>query len=95
LERSPLKTSRTRVIKARAARYGRRSSGIAIFPGSPEGSREVNRAHARICAIGERAVATLKAWKVLTKLRCCPHRANALVQAILVLRLVEVDRYSG
>jgi DDE superfamily endonuclease len=34
--------------------------------------KAVNRAHARIRAIGERANATLKDWKVLTKLRCCP-----------------------
>ncbi|MEV4064017.1 IS5/IS1182 family transposase, partial [Nonomuraea sp. NPDC050451] len=26
---------------------------------------------------------------------CCPHRATALVQAILVLQLVEEGRYSG
>ncbi|MFS1305387.1 transposase family protein [Streptosporangium longisporum] len=57
--------------------------------------RDVNRSHARIRAIGERAVATLKSWRVLTKLRCCPHRATALVQAILVLQLVEEGRYSG
>jgi DDE superfamily endonuclease len=44
--------------------------------------KAVNRAHARIRAIGERANATLKGWKVLTKLRCCPRRAAAIVQAI-------------
>ncbi|MEU4549054.1 IS5/IS1182 family transposase, partial [Nonomuraea dietziae] len=27
--------------------------------------------------------------------RCCPHRATALVQAILVLQLIEEGRYSG
>jgi hypothetical protein len=54
----------------------------------------VNRAHARIRAIGERANATLKGWKVLTKLRCCPRRATAIVQAILVLHGVEADRYA-
>jgi hypothetical protein len=59
------------------------------------GQRDVNRAHARIRAVGERAVATLKSWKVLTKLRCCPHRTTALVQAIVVLQLVEEGRYSG
>jgi hypothetical protein len=53
----------------------------------------VNRAHARIRAIGERANATLKDWKVLTKLRCCPRRATAIVKAILVLHHVEVNRY--
>jgi DDE superfamily endonuclease len=64
-------------------------------PWLSRGQRDVNRAHARIRAIGERAVATLKSWKVLSKLRCCPHRATALVQAILVLQLVEEGRDSG
>ena len=57
--------------------------------------RSVNRAHARIRARGERAVATLKTWKVLAQLRCCPHRTTPIVQAILVLQLIEEDRYSG
>jgi DDE superfamily endonuclease/Helix-turn-helix of DDE superfamily endonuclease len=34
--------------------------------------KDVNRAHARIRALGERAIATLKTWRILTKLRCCP-----------------------
>jgi hypothetical protein len=54
--------------------------------------KHVNRSHARIRALGERAVATLKTWKVLTKLRCCPRRATAIVQAILVLQLIDEDR---
>jgi hypothetical protein len=55
----------------------------------------VNKAHARIRARGERAIATLKTWKLLAKLRCCPRRATAIVQAILVLHRVETDRYAG
>jgi hypothetical protein len=51
--------------------------------------KAVNRSHARIRALGDRAVATLKTWKVLVKLRCCPRRATAIVQAILVLHRVE------
>ena len=51
--------------------------------------KAVNRAHARLRALGERAVATLKGWKILTKLRSCPRRATAIVQAILVLHTVE------
>ncbi|MFI7455339.1 IS5/IS1182 family transposase, partial [Nonomuraea sp. NPDC049714] len=27
--------------------------------------------------------------------RCCPHRATTIVQAILVLQLIEEGRYSG
>ncbi len=41
--------------------------------------KSVNRSHVRIRAIGERAAATLKAWKVLVRLRCCPRRAGAIV----------------
>jgi hypothetical protein len=57
--------------------------------------RAVNRGHARLRARGERAIAPLKTWKVLAKLRCCPRRATAIVQAILVLHHVETSRYSG
>jgi hypothetical protein len=42
--------------------------------------KKVNRSHAKIRAIGERANATLKGWKVLTRLRCSPHRATPIVQ---------------
>jgi hypothetical protein len=53
----------------------------------PTRMREVNAAHAKVRAIGERAVSTLKGWRLLTKLRCCPQRAAALVAAILTLHL--------
>ena len=29
--------------------------------------------------------AQLKSWKVLRKIRCCPHRTTSLVKAVLVL----------
>ncbi len=51
--------------------------------------RQVNAAHARNRGPGERAMATLKTWKLLTKLRCSPHRATAIVAAIRVLQAVE------
>lgn len=57
--------------------------------------KAVNQAHARIRARGERAIAALKGWKVLAKLRCCPRRATAIVQAILVLHHVENPTYRG
>jgi hypothetical protein len=38
-------------------------------------------------------VATLKTWKLLTKLRCSPSRTTAIVQAILVLHHVENPIY--
>ncbi|GAB7040304.1 hypothetical protein JCM9533A_41540 [Catenuloplanes niger JCM 9533] len=57
--------------------------------------KAVNRAHAKIRTRGERAIATLKTWKILAKLRCCPRRATAIVQAILALHHVEANRYAG
>ncbi|MBM0230481.1 transposase [Micromonospora sp. STR1_7] len=55
--------------------------------------KSVNRHHAKIRALGERAVSALKSWKTLTKLRCCPRRATPIVQAILVLQAAEDARY--
>jgi hypothetical protein len=55
----------------------------------------VNRAHAKIRARGERAIATLKTWKLLVRLRCCPRRATAIVRANLALHHVEATRYAG
>ncbi|BCJ51835.1 IS5 family transposase [Actinoplanes sp. NBRC 14428] len=57
--------------------------------------KAVNKAHARIRARGERAVATLKTWKLLTKLRCSPSRTSAIVQAILALHHAENLIYRG
>jgi hypothetical protein len=66
-----------------------------LRPPLSRNQKAVNRAHAKIRGIGERAVATLKTWKLLTKLHCCPQRATALLAAILVLQLVEEQRTSG
>ncbi len=54
-----------------------------------EPTREVNRAHARSRAKGERAVAILKNWKVLARLRCDPARATTVTKAIVALQHVE------
>lgn len=56
---------------------------------------EVNRDHARVRGKGERAIAVLKTWKILAKLRCCPQRGTAIIQAILVLQAVEANRHPG
>ncbi|WP_222932964.1 hypothetical protein [Nocardia yunnanensis] len=45
----------------------------------------------RLRAPGERANAQLKTWKVLRKLRCCPHRAGQLVKAIHLLQTRELQ----
>ncbi|MGW0503428.1 transposase family protein [Micromonospora sp. NPDC003241] len=57
--------------------------------------KTVNRAHTTIRARGERAIATLKTWKILTKLRCCPRRTTPIVQAILALHHIEANPHAG
>jgi hypothetical protein len=57
--------------------------------------KAVNRVHARIRALGERAIATLKTWRLLSKLRCRPRRATAIVQAILALHHIENPTYGS
>ncbi|HUN33560.1 MAG TPA: transposase family protein [Trebonia sp.] len=57
--------------------------------GKPEPQKAANRAHAKLRALGERANAQLKVWKILSKLRCCPWRAGKLAKAIHTLQLRE------
>ncbi|MGW2770482.1 transposase family protein [Streptomyces sp. NPDC001275] len=51
----------------------------------------VNRSHAQIRALVEQAVATLKSWRLLRKLRCSTTRITSLVQAVLCLHLASSD----
>ncbi|MET7828952.1 IS5 family transposase [Streptomyces sp. NPDC005386] len=51
------------------------------------GQQAVNRSHAKIRALVEQAIATLKCWRILRKLRCSTTRITNLVQAVLVLQL--------
>ncbi|WKX16420.1 transposase family protein [Streptomyces sp. NL15-2K] len=51
------------------------------------GQQAVNVSHAKIRALVERAVAALKTWRLLRKLRCSTTRATSLVQAVLTLHL--------
>ncbi len=57
------------------------------------GQKAVNRSHAKIRALVEQAVATLKSWRLLRKLRCCSTtRITSLVQAVLTLNLASSGR---
>ncbi|MFF7156130.1 transposase family protein, partial [Streptomyces sp. NPDC008139] len=56
------------------------------------GQKAVNRSHAKIRALVEQAMATLKSWRLLRKLRCSTTRVTALVQAILALHLSSSGR---
>jgi hypothetical protein len=40
--------------------------------GKPEPQKEANRAHAKLRAPEKERTPQLKAWKKLTRLRCCP-----------------------
>ncbi|WP_457473119.1 transposase family protein [Streptomyces sp. TE4109] len=47
--------------------------------------RRHNTTHAKIRCQGERAMATLKGWRLLRKLRCSTNRITDVVKAVLVL----------
>jgi hypothetical protein len=51
------------------------------------GQKAVNRSHAKIRALVEQAVATLKSWRLLRRLRCSTTRITSLVQAVHCLHL--------
>ncbi|MFD4588940.1 transposase family protein [Streptomyces sp. NPDC058434] len=55
------------------------------------GQQAVNRSHAKIRALVEQAVATLKSWRLLRKLRCSTTRITSLVQAVLTLHLTSSE----
>lgn len=56
------------------------------------GRQAVNRSHAKIRALAEKAVATLKSWRLLRKLQCSTIRTTSLVQAVLTLHLTSSGR---
>ncbi|MDN3272568.1 IS5 family transposase [Streptomyces sp. MA15] len=56
------------------------------------GQKAANRSHAKIRALVEQAVATLKSWRLLRKIRCSTTRITSLVQAVLTLHLASSDR---
>ncbi|MFH9371328.1 transposase family protein [Streptomyces anulatus] len=47
--------------------------------------RRHNSSHARIRCVGEQAMAVLKGWRLLRKLRCSTNRITDMVKAVLVL----------
>lgn len=44
-----------------------------------------NSTHAKIRCLGEQAIATLKGWRLLRKLRCSTNRITNIVKAVVVL----------
>ncbi|MEU9775221.1 IS5 family transposase [Streptomyces sp. NPDC047968] len=55
------------------------------------GQQAMNRSPAKIRALVEQAVATLKSWRLLRKLRCSTTRITSLAQAILTLHLTSSE----
>ncbi|WP_053663599.1 IS5 family transposase [Streptomyces sp. MMG1121] len=55
------------------------------------GQKAANRSHAKIRALGEQTIATLKSWRLLRKLRCSTTRITSLVQAVLTLHLTSSE----
>ncbi|MGC3005116.1 transposase family protein, partial [Streptomyces sp. G35A] len=56
------------------------------------GQQAVNRSHAKIRALVEQAMATLKSWRLLRKIRCSTTRITSLIQAVLTLHLASSGR---
>jgi hypothetical protein len=52
-----------------------------------KGQQAVNRSHAKIRALVEQDIGTLKSWRLLRKLRCSTTRITVLVQTVLSLHL--------
>ncbi|MFD9058267.1 IS5/IS1182 family transposase, partial [Streptomyces albidoflavus] len=46
--------------------------------------------HAKIRCVGEQAMATLKGWRLLRKLRCSTNRITNIVKVVLVLHHASV-----
>lgn len=55
------------------------------------GQQAVNRSHAKVRALVEQAIATVKSRRILRKLRCSMIRITSLVQAVLTLHLTSSD----
>jgi hypothetical protein len=82
--------SRRRRTSGAAARCRPRTRYPRFFS-SPHRRRPARHhgSHARLRAPGERGNAQLKTWRILRKLRCCPHHAGHPAKAIHVLQTRE------
>ncbi|WP_328923304.1 transposase family protein [Streptomyces sp. NBC_00190] len=57
--------------------------------------RRHNSSHAKIRCVGEQAVAVLKGWRLLRKLRCSTNRITDIVKAVLVLHHASTRGWKG
>ena len=67
------------------------AGGTATTPHKGRQLTKVQQAHNRMVnslrAPGERGFAVLKAWRIFTKVRCCPRRIGPMAKAVLALEL--------
>jgi hypothetical protein len=67
------------------------AGGTVTSPHKGRNLTKAQKAHNRMVnslrGPGERGFATLKTWRIFTKIRCCPQRVGALAQAALTLEL--------
>lgn len=59
------------------------------------GKRRHNCSHAKIRCVGEQAMAILKGWRLLRRLRCSMNRITDIVKAVVVLMGQQPDRTQG
>jgi hypothetical protein len=85
------------IVLADKGHHGAGDPLITPYKGKnkPASQKAANRAHARLRGPGERANAQLKTWRILRKLRCCPHKAGQLAKAIAVLQHREIQATQG
>jgi hypothetical protein len=85
------------IVLADKGYHGAGDALITPYKGKnkPASQKAANRAHARLRGPGERANAQLKTWRILRKLRCCPHKAGQLAKAIAVLQHHEIQAAQG
>jgi hypothetical protein len=67
------------------------AGGTVVTPHKGRRLTREQKAHNRMVnstrGLGERGFATLKTWRILTKIRCCPQRVGPLAKAVLTLEL--------
>jgi DDE superfamily endonuclease len=78
-------TGYTRIHPSVRTPYRREGNQHRPPPPLTPGQKTANQAHNALRGIGERGFATLKAWRILTRVRACPYRITNIAKAILTL----------
>jgi hypothetical protein len=79
-------TGYTRIHPGVRTPYRREGNQHRTPPPLTPGQKAANHAHATLRGPGERGFATLKTWRILTRVRACPYRITTIAKAILTLQ---------